>query len=132
MSLSSDLHSIPELAGNAVEQLAKLVQNETQLARAEISQKLAQAGMGAAYIGAAAILLVPVLVVLLITLALWLNQAMGLSLIVSHLTAAIAGALVSALLALIGKSYLKPENLTPKVIIRQVERDMAAAKEMAK
>ncbi len=56
------------LFGDAVEQLGKLVQNETQLAKAELTQKITQAGIGAAYIGGAAILFIPVLVVLLIFL----------------------------------------------------------------
>jgi hypothetical protein len=131
MSLSSDIGSIPELFGDAIEQLGKLVQNEVQLARAEISQKMTQAGRGAAYIAAAAILAIPVLVMLLITLALWLNQ-MGLSPVLSHLIAAAAGALVSVVLGVMGMSYLKPEKLTPNVTIGQVKRDVAAAKDMAR
>ena len=130
MSLSSDIGSIPELFGDAIEQLGKLVQNEVQLARAEISQKMTQAGRGAA-IAAAAILAIPVLVMLLITLALWLNQ-MGLSPVLSHLIAAAAGALVSVVLGVMGMSYLKPEKLTPDVTIGQVKRDVAAAKDMAR
>ena len=64
MGLSDDLHSIPRLVGDAVEQLAKLVQNEAQLARTELSEKLAQAGTGAAYLAAAGIFAIPVLVLL--------------------------------------------------------------------
>ena len=64
MALSDDLHTIPRLVGDTFEQLGKLVQNEVQLARAEVSEKLAQAAMGAAYLGAAAVLFIPVLVVL--------------------------------------------------------------------
>lgn len=131
MSLSSDLHSIPELVGDAVEQLGKLVQNEAQLARTEILQKLTQAGLGAAYLGAAAILIIPVFVVLLITLALWLNQ-LGFSPVSSHLLAALAGGLASAVVAITGMSYLKRANLAPRVTIRQLERDVAAAKEMTR
>jgi putative superfamily III holin-X len=131
MSLSSDPRSIPELFGDAIEQLGKLVQNEVQLARAEISQKAAQAAMGAAYVGAAAILCIPVLVLLLMALALWLIQ-MGFSPVSAHLLAAAAGALVSVLLGIVGLNRLKPENLTPNVTLRQVKRDVAAAKEMAK
>ena len=59
MSLSSDLNAIPRLFGDAVEQLGKLVQNEVQLARAELSQKITQASIGAAYIAGAAILFDP-------------------------------------------------------------------------
>ena len=131
MSLSDDLHTIPQLFGDAVEQLGKLVQNEAQLARAEISQKIAQAGIGAAYVIGAAILGIPVLVVLLIALALWLGQ-LGLSPPLAHLAAAACGAAISIVLAVIGMSYLKPENLKPKVTIRQVERDIATAKELAR
>jgi hypothetical protein len=131
MSLSDDLHTIPRLFGDAVEQLGKLVQNEAQLARAEISQKIAQAGIGAAYVIGAAILGIPVLVVLLIALALWLGE-LGLSPPLAHLAAAACGAAISAVLAVIGMSYLKPKDLKPKVTIRQVERDIATAKELAR
>ena len=131
MSLSSDMRSIPELFGDAVEQLGKLVQNEVQLARAELSEKLTQAGMGVAYLGAAAILVIPVLVVLLITLALWFAQ-MGMSPVTAHLLAAAIGAGLSAIMAFLGMSYLKPENLKPKVTMREVERDVAAAKEIVR
>ena len=131
MSLSSDPRSIPELFGDAIEQLGKLVQNEVQLARAEIADKAAQAAMGAAYVGAAAILCIPVLVLLLMALALWLVQ-MGFSPVASHLIAAAIGALVSVVLALVGLNRLKAENLTPTTTLRQVKRDVAAAKEMMK
>ena len=131
MSLSSDLNDIPRLFGDAVEQLGKLVQNEAQLARAEISQKVTQAGIGAAYVVGAGILAIPVLVVLLIALALGLAQ-LGLSPVAAHLIAAGIGALVSGILAMVGMSYLKPENLKPKVTIQQVGRDVETAKEMAR
>jgi hypothetical protein len=131
MALSEDIHAIPRLFGDAVEQLGKLVQNEAQLARAEMLQKITQAGIGVAFVGGAAILCVPVLVVLLLALALWLVE-LGLSPSLAHLAAAGCGALVCAVLALIGARYLKPDNLKPKVTIQQVERDVATAKELAR
>jgi hypothetical protein len=131
MSLSNDVRSIPALFGDAIEQLGKLVHNEVQLARAEISEKVAQGGMGVTYVAAAGVLMIPVLVVLLITLALWLND-MGLSLVISHLIAAAIGAVVSVILGVVGLNRFKPEKLTPTVTIQQVERDLAAAKELAK
>lgn len=131
MPLSDDLHTIPGLIGDTVEQLAKLVQNEVRLARAELTQKMAQAGMGAAYILGAAIFCIPVLVILLIALALWLTQ-LGVSLVVAHLAAAACGAGISIVLALIGMSHLKPENLKPKVTMQQIERDVATAKELVR
>jgi VIT1/CCC1 family predicted Fe2+/Mn2+ transporter len=131
MSLSADLNAIPRLFGDAVEQLGKLVQNEAQLARAELSQKITQLGIGAAYLAGAAIFCIPVLVVLLIALALWLTQ-MGLSPVLAHLASGICGAVISVILAMAGMSRLKPENLKPKVTMQQVERDVATAKELAR
>jgi hypothetical protein len=131
MALSEDLNSIPRLFGDAVEQLGKLVQNEAQLAKAELAQKITQAGIGAAYIGGAAVFFIPVLVLLLIALALWFGQ-MGMSPPVAHLAAAGCGAIICGILAAMGMSYLKPEQLKPKVTIQQVERDVATAKELAR
>ena len=126
-----DTRSISALLGDAVEQLGKLVNNELQLARAEFSQKLAQAGRGAAFLAGAALLLIPVLVILLISLALWLHQ-MGASPVASHLIVAAGGGLISIVLALVGLNYLKPEKLTPTVTLTEVGRDVAAVKELAK
>jgi uncharacterized membrane protein YgcG len=131
MSLSNDARDIPRLFGDAVEQLGKLVRNEAQLAQAELSQKVTQAGIGAAYIAGAAMLAVPVLVLTLIALALWLGQ-MGINPALAHLIAAAVGLAVSVILAMVGKSYLNPANLKPKVMMRQVEKDVAAVREMGR
>src|ERR1700730_7664000 len=130
MSLSNDVRSIPALFEDAIEHLGKLVHNEVQLARVEMSEKLAQAGMGVAYVAPPVVLIIPVLVVLLIPLALWLND-MGLSLVISHLIAAASGAVVSVILDVVGLNRFKAEKLTPTVTIQQVEHDVAAAKELA-
>ena len=42
---------VPELLSDAFDQLGKLIQHEVRLARTESSQKLTQAGMGAALLG---------------------------------------------------------------------------------
>jgi hypothetical protein len=131
MALQEDVREIPRLFGDAVEQLGKLVRNEAQLAQAELSQKVVQAGTGAAYIAGAAMLAVPVLVLLLIALALWLTQ-LGINPALAHLIAAVVGLAASVALAMVGKSYFTPENLTPRVTLRQVEKDVTAAKEMTR
>jgi hypothetical protein len=129
--LSKDASSIPAMVGDAIEQLGKLVRNEVQLARAEISEKVGQAGIGVAYVAAAGVLMIPALVVLLMALALWLND-MGMSLVVSHLIAGAIGAGLSVVVALIGLNRLKPKSLTPTVTIYQIEQDAAAAREFVK
>ena len=62
---SQSSRSIPELFSDAVGQLAKLVGNEFELARAELSEKASQAGRAAAMIGAGAVFMIPALVLLL-------------------------------------------------------------------
>jgi hypothetical protein len=56
---SQNNRSIPELFSDALGQLAKLVGNEFDLARAEISEKASQAGRAAALIGAAGVISFP-------------------------------------------------------------------------
>jgi Putative Actinobacterial Holin-X, holin superfamily III len=131
MALSDDIHAIPRLFGDAVEQLGKLVQNEVELAKAELSQKIMQAGIGAAYIGGAAVLCIPVLVIVLIAIALWLVQ-LGLSPVAAYFAAAGLGAVLCTILAIVGMSYLKADNLKPRATIQEVSRDVAMAKELVR
>ena len=130
--ISKDLQSIPRLVGDAFEQLGKLVQNEAELARAELSQKVGQAATGAAFLGVAAVFVIPTVVVLLIALAEWLTASFDFAPAGAYLISAVVGAVMSGAFGLIGMSYLKADNLKPKVTIRQVERDIQAAKEMAR
>ena len=131
MALSEDMSAIPSLVGDAVEQLGKLVQNETQLAKAELSEKMSQAGRGVALIGGAAVFGIPAVVLLLMALALWLGQ-FDFSPAAAHLIASGVGAVLCVVLATIGMSYLRPHNLKPTVTIHEVGRDFAAAKDMAR
>jgi len=131
MSFQDTSRSISALLGDALLQLGGLVQNEVRLARAELSQKVSQAGTGIAFLGAAAVVMIPALVMLLIGFALWLAQN-GFSPAASHLTAAAAGAVVSVVLAMIGMNCLKSEKLAPKVTMKELGRDVASVKEMMK
>jgi hypothetical protein len=131
MSLSGDFNAISRLFGDAVEQLGKLVQNEVELAKAELAQKISRAGLGAGYVGAAAILAMPVLFLLLMSLALALVEV-GLSPAIAHLAAAGCGAVGCGILAAVGFSYLKPGRLKPKVTMQEVKRDLSMAKELAR
>jgi uncharacterized membrane protein YqjE len=132
MGVSDDLHAIPRLVGDAAEQLGKLVQNEVQLARAELSEKVTQASLGAGFLAGAAVFAIPVLVLLMLALAMWLSDAFELSEPAAHAISAGVGAIFAIILVLTGMSYLKSENLKPKVTIQQVERDLQTAKEMAR
>lgn len=123
--------SIPELFSDAVSQLAKLVGNEFELARAELSEKAGQAGRAAGMIGAGAVILIPALVLLLFAFSATLIRS-GLSEPVAYLIVGLSAALFSAVLIAVGISRLSGDALKPAVTLDQVHRDKVAAKEMVR
>jgi hypothetical protein len=128
---SQDRRPIPELLSDAVSQLAKLIGNEFELARAELSDKASQVGRAIAMIGAGAVILMPGLVLLLFAVSAALIRA-GLSEPLAYLLTGAAAALVSAALIGIGLSRLSGDALKPSVTLDQVERDKIAAREMVR
>ena len=92
---SQSSRSIPELFSDAVGQLAKLISNEFELARTELSEKVSQAGRAAGMIGAGAVILIPALVLLLFAFAAALIRS-GLSEPVAYLIVGMGAALLSA------------------------------------
>jgi len=129
--LTQDARSISRLLGGAFEQLAQLVQTEIRLAKAELADKAAKAGMGVGLVFGGLLLMVPALVLFLIALALFLTN-MGLSPVTAHLLAGAIGAGASAVLLVSGLARLKPSGLVPDTTIRQIQKDIAAAKEVAR
>jgi len=123
--------SIPELFSDAVAQLAKLIGNEFELARAELSERANQAGRAAAMIGAGAVILMPALVLLLFAASAALIRS-GLSEPVAYLLTGAGAALVSAVLIATGLSRLSGDALKPSITLDQVQRDKVAAKEMVR
>ncbi len=123
--------SIPELFSDAVGQLAKLVGNEFDLARAELSEKAGQAGRAVGLVGAGAVILIPALVLILFAVSAALIRS-GLSDPVAYLIVGLGAALLSAVLIAVGMSRLSGGALKPTVTLDQVERDKVAAKEMAR
>jgi len=130
MSLPSS-RSIPDLVSDAFAQLAKLIGNEFELARAELADKISQAGRAAALIGAGAVILMPALVLLLFAVAAALIRS-GFSDPVSYLITGVGAALVSVALIATGLNRLSGDALKPSVTLDQVERDKIAVKEMVR
>jgi len=128
---SPNSRSIPDLVSDAFGQLAKLVGNEFDLARAELSDKASQVGRAAAIIGAGAIILIPALVLLLLAVAAALMRA-GLSDPVAYLITGVGAAVVSGGLIAMGLSRLSGDTLKPTVTLEQVQRDKVAVKEMVR
>ncbi len=123
--------SIPELFGDAMAQLAKLVGNEFALARAEMSDKAGQVGRAAAMIGAGAVVMIPALVLLLFAVAAALIKS-GLSDPVAYLCAGGGAAILAGVLIAIGLNRLSGDALKPSITLNQVEQDKLAAKEIVR
>ena len=128
---SPSSRSIPELFSDAVGQLAKLVSNEFELARAELSEKAGQLGRAAALIGAGAIVLMPALGVLLFAISAALIRG-GFSDPMAYLLTGGGAALVSIALIATGLNRLSGDALKPSVTLDQVQRDKIAAKEIVR
>ena len=128
---SQTSRSIPELFSDAIAQLAKLVGNEFELARLELSEKASQIGRAGAMIGAGAVTLMPALVLLLFALSAALIRG-GFSEPVAYLLTGGGAALISGALIGIGLSRLSSDALKPSVTLDQVQRDKVAAKEMVR
>jgi VIT1/CCC1 family predicted Fe2+/Mn2+ transporter len=130
MSLADRSRSLSRLLGDSVEQLGELFQDEVRLAQAELSEKVADAGRGVIYLTATAVFLIPVITLLLVALALWLGEAGGISDALAFLIAALLGAILGLICAVVGLKYLR--DLKPSVTLEQMRRDVAAAKEVAR
>jgi uncharacterized membrane protein YqjE len=104
------------------------MRNELQLARAEISMKAGQAMTAIGLLVGAAILLIPTVVLLLISLAVWLAEN-DISPSVAHLIAGVVGLLAVAIVGGIGLNRLKTNSLVPKRTLDQLQQDAAAARE---
>src|SRR6202047_3576425 len=126
---SPNNRSIPELFSEAVGQLAKLVGNEFELARAELAEKARQVGRGAAMIGVGAVFLMPALVLLLFAVSAALIRS-GFTEPVAYLITGAGAALISGVLIGVGLSRLSGDALKPSVTLDQVQRDKIAAKEV--
>ncbi len=130
MSTDSQSRSIAELTRELTDQSSRLAQKEIELAKAELSAKGRQAGIGLGAFGGAGLVAVLALGGLVATVILLLATAMTAwlaALIVTVVLFAVAG-----ILALLGKS--KVEKATPPVpeqTIETVKADVAEAKTRA-
>jgi putative superfamily III holin-X len=121
--------SIPELLSDVLAQLAKLIGNEFDLAKAELSGKASQVGRAVAMIGAGAVIMIPALVLLLFAAAAALMHA-GFSDPIAYLITGGASVLLAAILIGVGISRMSGDALKPSVTLDQLQRDKVAAKEL--
>jgi len=127
----NDIQEMSGLLGDALSQFAKLFQNEVDLAKAELSEKIRTASIAAGLLIGGAILVIPALTMALLALSAALMAA-GWSPAMSQLTAAIAAAVIAGLLIAIGMRRLQARKLLPQETIRQFEKDKDVVKEMVR
>ena len=126
MTTPPEDRSFPQLLSGLARDTATLVRDEVRLARAELSEKVSQAGAGAAYLaagGAAAFggllfLLAAATLALAYVVAPWLS-----ALIVGVVVTAIGVALLAK-----GRSNIRSTNLVPERTVRSVQEDVELAK----
>ena len=128
--MAEDIRSIPQLVGDLTSDLTNLLRKESQLVRAEFSEKVSQLLKAGGEFAAGAICLLAALLVLLQALVLLLAKFMD---------PALASALVGAVVAILGVILLRAgvkaadtDNLKPDRTIRQVGKDAQLAKEQIK
>jgi hypothetical protein len=129
MTATNDERTVSQLFGDTLSELAKLIQNEVDLARAELKEKLGLVGGAISFIAAGSILLIPSLVLLLFALASWLI-ILGVATPLAYLAAGLGAAIIALALVWIGVGRLSADALKPAATISELERDKKLAKEL--
>lgn len=126
-----DLRTLSTLVSDALSEFAKLLQNEVDLAKAELGEKVQKAGSAVGFIAGGAILVIPGLVMALFALSAALIAA-GWSQPLSYLVSAILAFVIAGILFGIGMSRMNARNLTPRETMRQLEKDKNTVKGMVR
>jgi Putative Actinobacterial Holin-X, holin superfamily III len=129
MTTVKNERTVSQLFGDTLSELAKLIQNEVDLARAELKEKLALVGGAIGFIAAGSILLIPALVLILFAVAGWLI-ILGVATPLAYFAAGLGGAIIALTLVWIGVRRLSGEALKPTATINELERDKKMAKEL--
>jgi len=124
-----DERSIAQLFGDSISELAKLVQNEIDLARAEVVQKVSMGTAAAKLIVGGAMLLIPGLVLVLLAVAAELT-ALGMSQPLAYLCSGVGALIIAGALVWAGMSRLSASALKPSTTLGQVRQDKAMATEL--
>ena len=127
MSTANDLRDISGLLGDALAQFNKLLQNEIELAKAELAEKVEQISGAVGFVAGGAVLVIPALVMALFALSAALIAG-GWSPPAAYLAAALLSAVVAAILLWVGMHRLDAQHLKPAETIRQLDKDKAAMK----
>jgi hypothetical protein len=131
MTANNEQRTVTQLFGDSLSELAKLIQNEVDLARAELKEKLGLVGSAIGFIAAGSILLIPSLVLLLFALASWLI-ILGVAAPLAYLAAGLGAAVIALALVWIGIGRLSADALRPTATLGEIDRDKKLAKELVR
>jgi hypothetical protein len=129
MSHNSNERTLSQLFGDSFSELAKLIRNEVDLARAELREKVKLIGGAVGLLAAGALLLIPALVLVLYAIAAWLIM-LGLIAPLAYLASGLGAGVVAAALLWTGVGRLSGDALKPSATIGEIERDKNLAKEL--
>jgi Putative Actinobacterial Holin-X, holin superfamily III len=129
MTVRNDERTVSQLFGDSLSELAKLIQNEVDLARAELREKLVVVGGAMGFIAAGSILLIPSLVLILFAVAGWLI-VLGVATPLAYLSSGLGAAIIALALVWVGIGRLSGDALKPTAIMHELERDQKLAKEL--
>lgn len=119
--------SVPDLFGKLIHDISDLFRKESELIRAEISDKISQLGDGIGLIAAGGVCLLVALVVLTGALVAALGALIGAGW--AALVVGIVLAIAGGMFVRQGTSNLAPKNLTPDRSTAQLRRDARVIKE---
>ncbi|MDX8434840.1 phage holin family protein [Mesorhizobium abyssinicae] len=128
---NQDNRGLTTLIGDLAQQVTTLLQTESKLLRAEMSESLSKAGAGAVEFLGGAICILAALIVLLQALVIALANA-GLGPGWSSLLVGIAVAILGIFLLRSGTASMAPSELTPDRTQDQLKRDARVIKEQIK
>jgi drug/metabolite transporter (DMT)-like permease len=126
----TDDRSLKELLGDLTQSVTTLFRKEIELARAETSEKLSQAGVAAGAIAAGGVLALAALIILLQALVIALSE-LGLAPALSALIVGGVVAIIAFALIYKGVNDLKASNLAPTRTVEALRRDAHMVKEHA-
>ena len=131
MTEKVDARSLPQLLGDAFQQTSKLLQNEIDLAKAELAEKAGKVASSAALFVAGGLFVIPALTLALFALAAALVEG-GWSQPVAYLLAAVLAAIVAAILFAVGINRLDARRVAPDETLAQLEKDKQLAKRIVR
>ncbi|TPW31926.1 phage holin family protein [Pararhizobium mangrovi] len=130
----SEPKSLPDLVVHALHETSELVQTETRLIRAELSEKITQVETGGGSLIAGAICMLVALLTLTAALVSAISK-IGTPDIGGGWAALIVGviiALIGVALLMKARKDLQPSNLAPNRTARQFKKDTTLAKEQTR